>query len=367
MRITYDYQIFSKQRYGGISRYFHEIASIIPSIDGDYVEIFAPLYVNEYIGSSKATAVNGTKFSPNKFTKLAVKFVNVSVTCLRNRTKRNTDIFHETYYSMLDCAPRSAKRVITVYDMIHERFPDLFSRYDVTHRAKRSALQRADHIICISENTRHDLIEATNIPIEKTSVVHLGYSLITNPRSSPSLVPEAPYLLYVGARGGYKNFEGLLEAYSRSNLHAEFSLVCFGGGSVTSRESSLIHSLGIKPGKVVFLSGCDSLLSSLYVSASAFVYPSKYEGFGIPPLEAMSFGCPVVCSNTSSMPEVVGDAAELFDPHDPEGLREALEQVLSSPDRLRQLAALGHERIKLFSWEKCARETLDAYKHILQS
>jgi len=340
---------------------------MIPSIEGDCVEIFAPLYVNEYIESSTATDLNGTKFYPNRLTKLTAKLVNISLTYLRNHTKHNTDIFHETYYSMLDCAPRSAKRVITVYDMIHERFPGSFSRYDVTHRAKRAALQRADHIICISENTRRDLIEATNIPIEKTSVVHLGYSLITKPQSSPSLTPKSPYLLYVGARGGYKNFEGLLKAYSRSNLHTEFSLVCFGGGSVTSRESSLIHSLGIKPGRVVFLSGCDSVLASLYASASAFVYPSQYEGFGIPPLEAMSFGCPVICSNTSSMPEVVGEAAELFDPHDPEGLREAIEQVLSSPDRLRQLAALGHERVKLFSWEKCARETLDTYKHVLRN
>jgi glycosyltransferase involved in cell wall biosynthesis len=251
--------------------------------------------------------------------------------------------------------------------MIHERFPNSFSRNDVTRRAKSAALQRADHIICISENTRRDLIETTGIPIEKTSVVHLGYSLTAMSRSALPPIPEVPYLLYVGARDGYKNFEGLLAAYARSDLRNAFSLVCFGGGNATPRESSLIQSLGINPANIIFLHGSDSALSSLYASASAFVYPSLYEGFGIPPLEAMSFGCPVVCSNTSSMPEVVGDAAELFDPNDLDSMCTALEQVLLSTHRSQQLVALGHERIKLFSWEKCARETLDTYKRVLRS
>jgi glycosyltransferase involved in cell wall biosynthesis len=367
MHIIYDYQIFSNQRYGGISRYFGEIARIIPTIEGDSVEIFAPLYINEYIRRSATVQLTGIKAPRPKFTKLATRLINSSLTRLRNYSARDTNIFHETYYSLLDCAPRSAKRIITVHDMIHEKFPDALSRDDATHRAKLAALLRADHIICISENTRRDLIETTDTPAEKTSVVHHGYSLTTMSQSAPSPIFEVPYLLYVGAREGYKNFEGLLAAYTRSNLRNEFSLVCFGGGSATPRESSLIQSLGINPVNIIFLSGSDSTLSSLYASASAFVYPSLYEGFGIPPLEAMSFGCPVVCSNTSSMPEVVGDAAELFDPNDLDSMCAALERVLFSTHRSQELVALGFERIKLFSWEKCARETLGIYKHVLKN
>lgn len=367
MKIFYDYQIFSNQRYGGISRYFHEISRIIPTIEGDSVEVFVPLHINEYIYKSVAPRIIGIKAPQPRFTRLATRIINSSLTRLRSHSTHDTDIFHETYYSLLDRAPRSAKRIITVHDMIHERFPESFSRNDATHRAKLAALRRADHIICISENTRQDLIETTDIPLEKTSVVRHGYSLTTTPGSVPSPIVQVPYMLYVGARAGYKNFEGLLSAYARSSLRNEFSLVCFGGGNATPRESSLAQSLGIDPANIIFLSGSDSMLSSLYASASAFVYPSLYEGFGIPPLESMSFGCPVICSNTSSMPEVVGDAAELFDPNDFDSMRIALERVLSSADRSQQLVTLGYERIKLFSWEKCARETLDIYKRVLQN
>jgi glycosyltransferase involved in cell wall biosynthesis len=367
MKIVYDYQIFGNQRYGGISRYFHEISKIIPTIEGDSVEIFAPLYINEYIRHSDTVRLTGIKSPRPKFTNLATRLINSSLTRLRSYSTHRADIFHETYYSLLDCAPRSAKRIITVYDMIHERFPDSFPREDATHHAKLSALDRANHIICISENTRRDLIEATSIPFEKTSVVHLGHSLTAMSRSELPPIIKVPYLLYVGAREGYKNFEGLLAAYARSNLRDEFSLVCFGGGNATLRESFLIQSFGIKPANIIFLSGSDNTLSSLYASASALAYPSLYEGFGIPPLEAMSFGCPVACSNTSSMPEVVGDAAELFDPNDLDSMCMALERVLLSTHRSQQLVALGYERIKRFSWEKCARETLDTYKRVLQS
>ena len=108
-------------------------------------------------------------------------------------------------------------------------------------------------------------------------------------------------------------------------------------------------------------------MCSCYGEAAAFVYPSLYEGFGIPPLEAMSFGCPVVCSNTSSLPEVVGDAAELFDPANESAMRAAIEAVVSSPVRSQMLVNYGYERIKRFSWEKCAQDTLNVYRKVLQS
>ncbi len=117
--------------------------------------------------------------------------------------------------------------------------------------------------------------------------------------------------------------------------------------------------------RVHHVSGDDAVLAGYYRMASAFVYPSLYEGFGIPPLEAMSFDCPVVCSGVSSIPEVVGNAGEMFDPYDPDSIRMAIERVVSD-DALRQtLIARGKERLKLFSWKRCAQETLDIYRRVL--
>jgi glycosyltransferase involved in cell wall biosynthesis len=174
-----------------------------------------------------------------------------------------------------------------------------------------------------------------------------------------------PYLLYVGLRGGYKNFEGLLRAVAASPmLRADYDVIAFGGGSFRSSETAMISQLGFGDGRVLQMGGGDSLLGELYAHADAFVYPSAYEGFGFPPLEAMTQGCPVVASNTSSMPEVIGDAGEFFDPGSVEDIRRAIEAVVYSRDRGQELVRLGYARIKMFSWEKCASETMAVYRSL---
>ena len=143
-----------------------------------------------------------------------------------------------------------------------------------------------------------------------------------------------------------------------------FDLVCFGGGAFTTREIALIKALNIDTKRVRQVPGSDEMLAGFYKAASAFVYPSLYEGFGIPPLEAMSFACPVVCSNVSSIPEIVGDAAEMFDPYDIESIQLAIERVVQDEELKSELINRGKERIKQFSWERCAQETLKVYKKI---
>ncbi|MDP9052031.1 MAG: glycosyltransferase family 4 protein, partial [Acidobacteriota bacterium] len=175
-----------------------------------------------------------------------------------------------------------------------------------------------------------------------------------------------PFLLYVGSRLTYKNFERLLEAFAASPLlKNDFDLVCFGGGAFTSKEISLFQQLGLSDECCCQVSGDDATLAALYGSARAFVYPSLYEGFGIPPLEAMSFNCPVVCSGLSSIPEVVGNAAEMFDPYDPESIQKAIERVATDEVLRETLVSRGRERVKQFSWERCAKETLDVYSRVL--
>jgi len=367
MRIIFDHQIFGWQEYGGISRYIYELAANLSGRHSQDVSIVSPLYVNRYLASAPSSLnVVGMRVPPMPKTGLIRRTVN-SVLSRPAMMLRSPDIVHETYYSAKRIAPKRAKVVLTVYDMIHERFSDQFLSNDPTSREKALAVGRADHVICISEQTRSDLIEMLGVNPSKTSVVHLGFTL-TAPQQSVTQneLSQRPYLLYVGLRGGYKNFEGFVRAYASSAALMEgFSLLCFGGGVITSKEQELFRYLGVPADLIRHVSGSDELLAKCYRSASAFIYPSLYEGFGIPPLEAMCFDCPVVCSNVSSIPEVVGEAAEMFNPYDHESIRFAIERVVGDGQRRGELVAQGRERLKKFSWDRCASETLDIYRQVI--
>lgn len=248
--------------------------------------------------------------------------------------------------------------------MIHELFASEFPRRDRTAHNKQRALERADHIISVSHCTKRDLCRLFSIPAEKVSVVHLGFDRIANPEPERAGTTK-PFILYVGQRAGYKNFAGLLQAFaSNRQLVREFELVAFGGGSLNVAEVALIRKLNLE-GRVRQIGGSDSVLGALYRAARALVYPSKYEGFGLPPLEAMSLDCPVVASCTSSIPEVVGDAAELFDPEDAGRMASAISSVVFDNARRYQLIDSGQRRLHTFSWERCARETEGVYRSVL--
>ena len=177
---------------------------------------------------------------------------------------------------------------------------------------------------------------------------------------------KQPYILYVGDRKKYKNFLNFLKAYSISkNLKKDFCIVCCGGEKITPAERKIISELKIDISKIIQIDADDSILSNLYKKAAAFVYPSKYEGLGLPPLEAMSLGCPVITSNHEAIIEAVGDAAILFNPEEPEDIKDKIEDVLYSNDLKKKLKLLGINRSKLFSWDKCAEETLQVYNKIL--
>jgi glycosyltransferase involved in cell wall biosynthesis len=253
--------------------------------------------------------------------------------------------------------------------MIHEKFQSGFHVSDRTSQYKANAAKRADHVICISESTRQDVVEILKVPSEKTSVVHLGFDLMLEPGaavSNPYVEERLPYLLYVGQRGGYKNFMRLLDAMGSSNIIREqFNLVCFGGGDFTATERLAMDTKNFRTGQVSQISGSDGLLSTLYKEASMLIYPSLYEGFGIPPLEAMAHGCPVICSDTSSMPEVVGNAAVYFDPNSVESLIAALESLAFSKSLRGELVEKGRARLPFFSWDQCARSTHSIYQKLL--
>lgn len=368
MRIAYDHQIFGWQQYGGISRYFFELASEMASTCQQDARIIAPLYVNRYLAKAPAALkVNGLPGPYLPKSGRLYRWANALIAAPLLRRFRPA-IVHETYYANTGLAPRGAKVVLTVFDMIHERFKDSISAFDPVSREKIQAVRRADHVICISEQTRRDLLNLIDIDPARTSVVYLGFSLTDVAAREPDdILTPRQFLLYVGKRGGYKNFERLLTAYAASpRLRAECDLVCFGGGGLTSTERGLMRRLGIPAECVRQVSGDDALLRAYYRAALAFVFPSLYEGFGLPPLEAMSFDCPAICSGVSSIPEVVGDAAATFDPYDTEAMRRAIERVIGDDDFRQSLILRGRQRIGMFSWTRCARETLDVYRKVLE-
>jgi glycosyltransferase involved in cell wall biosynthesis len=366
MRIAFDPQVFLLQEYGGISRYVCSLARQLAAYPDVDARIIAPLHYNRHLDEVPEGIARGWRVPRVRKTTRLVCSASEFLARHAMREFRPM-IVHETYYSRQSLAPKTARRVITVYDMVSERFPAEFGGGQFTD-TKKIAVSRADHVLCISENTRRDLIELFGIAPERTSVVYLGCDDLAPPVDAGARNENVsrPYLLYVGSRGGYKNFAALIRAFASSSwLRSNFSVMCCGGGAFIPDELALFRQLQLSDVHVHQISGGDEILASMYKDAAAFVYPSLYEGFGIPPLEAMSLGCPVICGNTSSIPEVVGDAGEYFDPNDTESVRTAIENVLQSTNRSNDLVAKGHARRALFSWERCARETLDIYRSIL--
>jgi len=364
LKIIYDHKIFTLQKYGGISRYFCELAKRLIAFDTVDTSIIAPLYVNKFLTKLEAENIVGRHISwdfPGLTRVLMAANRMISPSLVKNIMP---ELVHETYYSENCYKPLYSKSVITVFDMIHEKFGENSRILDNISRLKKEAVQRSDHIICISENTKRDLIDIFDVDPNKITVTYLASSLSKNTHASRII--DEPYILYVGSRSGYKNFQCLLSAYiSSSRLAADFKLVCFGGGAFTKNERLFQQQMNIPDDRLIQLGGNDDLLVSLYMHAAVFVYPSLYEGFGIPPLEAMKCGCPVVCSNTGSLPEVVGSAAKTFDPYQGEDIRQSIEDIVYHYRKAESLVMAGRERANLFSWDKCAQDTLDVYKKML--
>jgi glycosyltransferase involved in cell wall biosynthesis len=255
--------------------------------------------------------------------------------------------------------------------MLHETYPGTFVNQDPTSEWKKILAENATKIIAISEHTKADIIKFLDIDPERIQVIYLASSFnpkkISRPFGQNTMhSPPEKYLLFLGNRILYKNFRFLIEALvpvfkKNSNLH----LVCAGGGQFTQSECRLMRQMKIYS-RVHSFPADDTTLQQLYKNAYAFIFPSLYEGFGIPVLEAFSCGCPAVLSNTSSLQEVGGDAALYFDPGNRISLADTIERILSDERTREDLIARGRERVKLFSWEKTAAMTKEVYEAALE-
>ena len=258
--------------------------------------------------------------------------------------------------------------MVTVADMIYERFPALFNTVGAKRlrKQKRRCVLGADAVICISETTRRDLLHFYGIDSDKVWVVPLGYS--NTFRRLPSLAERAespvsgPFLLYVGSRSHYKNFKQLIQAYSLWQHQREVNLVVV-GSKWSADEMESLTGLGIYDRVHLLNTVDDEALCYLYNTAVAFVYPSLYEGFGIPLLEAMACGCPIVASRIPSTIEVAGDCPVYFDPRQTQDLLLALDKVLLERKHSQRFL-VGLERVKDFSWERAAEQTLKVYRSL---
>lgn len=366
MRIAFDGQTFTNQTFGGISRYFCLLSSELVKLNQD-VHIYAGFHRNNYLTNMPKDRVSGFHLNsyPPKTSRL-FRLLNHAYSELL-LTQGKPDIIHETYYSAKPVVSSCTARVTTVYDMIHEIYPSDFLKRDRTTFWKKKTFDRVDHIISISNSTKNDLVNILGIEESKISVVHLGVDIsVFDKKKHASYLFSKPYVLYVGGRAGYKNFDNFIRAFSLSSkLVNDFNVVAFGGGAFSARELLLARELGLKDDQLIQIGGGDEVLSSLYSNAEILVFPSLYEGFGLPPLEAMASGCPVVASNTSSMPEVIGNAGLLFDPASLDDISNTIESVVYSEALKANLREKGYDNIKDFSWQSCAEKTLGIYNKIV--
>lgn len=370
MKIIVDPQIFLLQKYGGISRYYAEILKLLSKKKEIHLEF--PLFFSENLH------LKNYGLGLNFFLRI-ILFLSpfrVKEILKKKSTERfigslkssRFDLIIPTYYDKSFLKVRNqVPFVLTVYDMIHENYPYLEEGSTIISD-KKELIESADAIIAISDYTKKDILRFyPHISENKISVVHLSHSIVKNELESRllhRLVGDSTYILFVGNRGFYKNFEWFLPAVSEWLLAKEVKLLCLGGGSLNEFEIELISKLGLL-NYVVHYTFQDDELYTFYKSALAFVFPSEYEGFGIPVLEAMYSGCPVVLPRLTSFPEVAGDAGEYFDLADSNSLVSSLEKINSDLGYREQLVKKGIIQASKFSWEKTVEQCLDVYRSVI--
>ncbi|WP_286509634.1 glycosyltransferase family 4 protein [Variovorax davisae] len=327
-------------------------------------QVHAPFYVSKYLDDlrTKGVQVQGRRLPVFRGTSLVARNLNRF-----QRADQHFDVFHSSWYPQRRPCEREKTLAITVHDMIAELFPNEVSNAKSQSFEKKEALKIADVIFANSETTKKDLIEISRVEPKKIVVTPLATSIFEIPVDRKSNEEGVPYILYVGRRAGYKNFSSLLEAFTSSTvISSEFQLVCFGGEKFSREETERLRKLPAKgPGSVNRVSGNDAWLAQRYAEAALFVCPSKYEGFGIPLLEAMACGCPVVSTRAGSLQEVGGIAPFYALDPTPEALKFAMESILFDRSALDRGIEAGLRRARQFSWRTTAEKTVDTYlRHI---
>jgi len=374
IKILLDPQIFNNQTFGGISRQYTEIYKHLDQNEDVLVQ--CPIFYTDNIYYKESELFRGTYQQNQDFKirysqifrnylpkKLKKKNLKETVKQLKAQT---SEVFIPTYYDLyfLDALGQTPF-VLTVYDMIHELFPKYFAGDKFTASSKKLLLEKATKIIAISQNTKDDILRIyPHIEASKIEIVYLASSIKLDDTSPPNL-PEN-YLLFVGHRSLYKNFSFFIQAVAPIlTTYPDLVVLCAGGPQFTEEECQLIGELGIKK-QVVQQDFEDVHLASYYKNANCFIFPSEYEGFGLPVLEAMISQCPVVLPKHSSFPEVAGEAGVYFELNNAEDLRKKIYGLLKDPESRQHYIKKGLEQATKFSWEKTTLGYLNTCKQAIQ-
>jgi glycosyltransferase involved in cell wall biosynthesis len=288
------------------------------------------------------------------------------------------DLYHSTHYVLPAVVP--CRAVVTIHDIIHLLYPEFLPSplaFFYAQRMIRRSLSRGDRIIAVSQNTKTDLMDYFKVDGRKIRVVHSGVGNRFRQRLSATEIDprleefgiRKPYLLFVGNPKPHKNLDSVVKAYGRSLEMFEFQadLVCVGDRSgLDFKIRQRAEQLGI--GDRVRLVGHvpDDALPAIYQGATLFVFPTLYEGFGLPVVEAMASGVPVITSNNSALKEIAEGYGHLVNPMDIEEMAEAIAQAMADPTHREDLAKLGRRRAEDFRWSRTAERTLEVYRSALQ-
>jgi len=383
MKVLFDHQTFELQTFGGVSRYFVEL---LRNHAGFQVELALKLSSNIYLHPDDPwcqgvearedafeRVLAGVEFRGKDRVHEILRKLGVVVdpgrlnriNSLEKIGRGDFDVFHPTYYDpyFLESI-RNKPFVVTVFDMIHETYPEYFFAGDRTSVHKRLLCERAARIIAISNTTKTDLIRFFGIREDKIDVIHLASSLGPPALGSASTIstPEK-YILFTGNRLYYKNFMFFLRAIT-DVLHEDRDLVVIcTGPPFTIDELDSFDTLGIRD-QVTHISADDEQLGELYRKAEMFAFPSLYEGFGMPLLEAFSCRCPVVASDTGIFREIGGDAVTFFRPKHPVSISDAVRSMLEDRKLRDEMANRGYERNRRYSWQRTTEQTRHTYENV---
>ena len=372
MKILLDPQIFNQQTYGGISRYYSEVFSILSKKKD--VKIILPIYKSDNAYISKTQLLVENRLLNSLYSILSA--VKISTRSLRKKKsdklldkffeENSYDLFVPTYYNPYFLNKINGKPfVLTVYDMIHELMPQYFENdpYNVVE-FKSILIKKASKIIAVSNNTKKDILKFyPQIDPDKIEVIYHGSSIKIEPNVKVDLPPN--YILYVGSRADYKNFKFLVKAITPLlKANPNLKLLAAGGGKFDDDELKWIKSLCLE-NQIVQKSFKENELGHFYQNAELFVFPSLYEGFGIPVLEAMATGCPIILTKHGSFPEIAGEAGIYFDSNSEEDLRDKIQMLLNDKKLRAKFAKKGLEQVKKYNWKDAAEKCLKVYKEAI--
>ncbi len=364
---------FIDEYNGGIGVYTHQIVKNLGRMDNENnYHLIHYLKNNQDIYSQNSEII----IPKNRFVRGWGSYMFWRhFTLPRGLKKYNLDVVHDPYELGPFTFSQPFRKVITVHDLTPLLFPNLFKRGDVMlHRLLlKKTISKADKIITVSYNSQKDIMEYLHVPEEDIEVIYNGKGENFRQLKSKQVAEfrekyrlPSNFILSVGGLHPIKNIPRLLEAYSLARKGGlEHKLVMVGGAVDRAEEIfQIITNLGLEDHVIFTGVVSDEDLVGLYNAADLFLYPCIYAGFGLPPLEAMACGTPVITSCSSSLPEIVGDAAKLVNPYDPKKLASAINRIITNDETRKTLIKKGLKRSERFNWKKTAWETLKVYKEV---